>query len=109
MLTIAAEGGASAAERLQIRLLRAGNVTGWRTHVWACGYELDVAFVREMVAIEVDGWAWHRDVERFSHDAKRQNALVNAGWHILRFNWHRLTNDPDGVLREIRAALASRS
>ncbi|MBD8505851.1 DUF559 domain-containing protein [Hoyosella sp. G463] len=108
MLRIAREGGASEAERLLQRLLRRGGFTGWRAHVRALGYELDVAFERERVAIEVDGWAWHRDAERFARDMDRQNALVNAGWQVLRFSWHHLATAPDQVVRDIRAALAAR-
>ena len=59
------------------------------------------------IAIEVDGWAWHVDVERFQADRRRQNALVNAGWTVLRFTWHDLTADPERVIAQIRAALAA--
>jgi very-short-patch-repair endonuclease len=106
LLRAAGEGGASEAERMLHRLLRQAGLTGWRPHVRSCGYEIDVAFVSERVAIEVDGWAWHRDVDRFNHDAQRQNALMNAGWHVLRFTWHHLRNDPEGVIAQVRQALA---
>ncbi|MGW0172990.1 endonuclease domain-containing protein [Rhodococcus sp. NPDC003322] len=105
LLHSAGEGGASEAERMIHRLLRRAGITGWKPHLTSCGYEIDVAFVRARVAIEVDGWAWHRDVERFNHDLERQNVLVNAGWHLLRFSWHQLHHDPDRVLRQIVAAL----
>ncbi|MDH6280322.1 very-short-patch-repair endonuclease [Prescottella agglutinans] len=106
LLRAAGEGGASEAERMLHRLLRQAGLTGWRPHVHSCGYEIDVAFVSERIAIEVDGWAWHRDVDRFNRDAQRQNALMNAGWHVLRFTWHHLRNDPEGVIAQIRQALA---
>lgn len=109
LLHSAGEGGASEAERMLARLLRAAGLTGWTPHVNSCGYEIDVAFVRSRVAIEVDGWAWHRDVARFNHDARRQNVLVNAGWHVLRFTWHQLRLDPDSVLEQIVSTLAARS
>ncbi|MGW5073190.1 DUF559 domain-containing protein [Rhodococcus sp. NPDC004095] len=105
LLHSAGEGGASEAERMIHRLLRRAGITGWKPHLTSCGYEIDVAFVRPRVAIEVDGWAWHRDVERFNHDLERQNVLVNAGWHLLRFSWHQLHHDPDRVLGQIVAAL----
>ncbi len=105
LLQSAGEGGASEAERMLHRLLRAERITGWDPHIRSCGYEIDVAFVGQRVAIEVDGWAWHRDVDRFNRDLERQNALVNAGWHVLRFTWHHLTLDPQRVLREIVGAL----
>lgn len=61
---------------------------------------LDRALQRH--TIEVDGWAWHRDPARHRHDLERQNVLVNAGRHVLRFTWHALANDPEGVVRQIR-------
>jgi very-short-patch-repair endonuclease len=57
------------------------------------------------IAIEIDGWAWHTDVQRFRTDRRKGNALVRAGWTVLRFTWHDLTNRPDYVISEIRAAL----
>ncbi|MFC9788674.1 endonuclease domain-containing protein [Rhodococcus sp. NPDC127528] len=108
LLRSAGDGGHSEAERMLLRLLRASQLTGWRSHVTSCGYEIDVAFVRARVAIEVDGWAWHRDVTRYNNDAKRQNRLVNAGWHVLRFTWHQLRLESDLVLTQIVEALADR-
>ena len=106
LLYSAGEGGASEAERMLQRLLRRAGLTGWQQHVRSGGFEIDVAFVAARVAIEVDGWAWHRDVARFNSDAQRQNVLVNAGWHVLRFTWHQLKDAPGDVLASIRRALA---
>nr|WP_064439389.1 type IV toxin-antitoxin system AbiEi family antitoxin domain-containing protein [Hoyosella altamirensis] len=108
LLRAAGEGGASEAERMLTRLLRRSGISGWKAHVHALGYEIDVAFPLQRVAIEVDGWAWHRDAKRFKRDMDRQNALVNAGWHVLRFTWHHLMHEPDRVVKEITAALANR-
>lgn len=108
LLDIAESGGHSEAERLLLHLLRKAGLDGWRIHVRSCGFEIDVAFEKERVAIEVDGWRWHRDPERFRRDTERQNILVNAGWHVLRFTWHTLNDDPEGVIRRICEALARR-
>ncbi|MBB3038534.1 DUF559 domain-containing protein [Hoyosella altamirensis] len=105
LLDVAEQGGSSAAERILHQLLNRAGVTGWQSHLWSCGYEIDVAFVRERLAIEVDGWAWHRDAHRFRADMERQNVLVNAGWRVLRFSWHHLNNEPNRVLSEIHTAL----
>ncbi len=43
--------------------------------------------------------------DRFVADRRRQNALVNARWTVLRFTWHDLDARPDDVLNEIRVAL----
>jgi very-short-patch-repair endonuclease len=92
-------------------------------------WRIDIAFVRERVAIEIDGWAWHMDVDlsqppdpgtprhraaceegprltaALRSDRHKGNALVRARWDLLRFTWHDLTNRPDYVVEEIRAAL----
>jgi very-short-patch-repair endonuclease len=91
------------------RLLRRASITGWVANhkVMAAGaeYWLDVAVVRRRLAIEVDGWAWHSDVDRFATDRRRQNALVLAGWTVLRFTWNDLTCRPEAVIAQIRATL----
>ena len=106
LLLAAADGGASEAERRFQHLLRERGVTGWTEHFWSCGFEIDVAFVRERIAVEIDGWAWHRDADRFARDAERQNILVNAGWRVLRFTWHHVVFEPEVVIGAVIDALA---
>ncbi|MGB6163258.1 MAG: type IV toxin-antitoxin system AbiEi family antitoxin domain-containing protein [Pseudonocardiaceae bacterium] len=107
LLVVAADRAASHAERLLVRLLRAAEITGWTLGHPAQGYLIDLAFPVHRVAIEVDGWAWHMTADRFVDDRRRQNALVNAQWTVLRFTWHDLVARPDGVVNEIRVALAT--
>ena len=59
-----------------------------------------------MLAVEVDGRAWHSDARTFVADRRRQNLLVNAGWTVLRYTWADLTERPGSVLAEIRSALS---
>jgi very-short-patch-repair endonuclease len=105
LLVGAADRADSVAERLLISLLRESGLTGWESgrpfELWT----IDVAFPEAKLAIEVDGWAWHTDVDRFRADRRKGNALVRAGWQLLRFTWHDLTNRPAYVIAEIRAAL----
>lgn len=108
MLLQAAEDGArSEAERLLVKLLRTNRIAGWRTNYPAGGYQIDVAFPNQQVAIEVDGLAFHSDTDAFHNDRKRQNALALLGWQILRFTWLDLTQYPDRVIAEIKRALAT--
>lgn len=106
LLSAAADGSASQAERMMKALLRKAGITGWRGAYRWQGLEIDIAFVAEQIAVEVDGWAWHVTPERFVRDRQRQNTLVNGGWRVLRFSWHDLTMRPDEVLDEIRVELA---
>jgi very-short-patch-repair endonuclease len=107
LLIAAADRADSAAERLLVRILRAGGVTGWVLGFPFPPWRIDLAFPQQKVAIEVDGWAWHVDAERFRNDRRKQNALVRAGWDPLRFTWHDLDGRPTAVLTEIRDTLAA--
>jgi very-short-patch-repair endonuclease len=105
LLAAAADRADSAAERLMISILRGTAVGGW-VHGYPFGrWTIDFAFPATRLAVEVDGWAWHMDVDRFRADRHKGNALVRAGWEVLRFTWHDLNNRPDYVLDEVRAAL----
>ncbi|WP_143517276.1 DUF559 domain-containing protein [Pseudonocardia sp. MH-G8] len=105
LLTAAADRAASAAERILLRLLRDAGIGGWQVGLPFQGWLIDLAFPDARIAIEIDSWAWHTDVERFRTDRRKGNALVRDGWVVLRFTWHDLTNRPGYVVAEIRAAL----
>ncbi|MGQ0572609.1 MAG: DUF559 domain-containing protein [Pseudonocardia sp.] len=105
LLVVAADRADSAAERRLIALLRRAGIDSWvRGHPFQ-RWTIDIAFPRAQLAIEVDGWAWHMDVDRFRADRHKGNALARAGWDLLRFTWHDLENRPAYVIGEIRAAL----
>jgi very-short-patch-repair endonuclease len=105
---LSAAGAESVAERLLVDLLNRAGVRGWTLGHPFGPWRIDLAFQEAMVAVEVDGWAWHQDVERFRADRAKQNALVRAGWTPLRFTWHDLTQRPHQVLADILSALANR-
>jgi very-short-patch-repair endonuclease len=107
LLVAAADRADSAAERRAVALLRAAGIAGWVLGHPSGPYRIDIAFVAARVAVEIDGWAWHMDVDRFRADRYKGNALVRERWDLLRFTWHDLTNRPDYVVAEIRAALAA--
>lgn len=106
LLGVAADRTASMAERRLVELLVEGGVRGWRLGFAFGGFALDVAFPEARVGIEVDGWAWHSDADRFRADRRRQNALVLAGWTVLRFTWDDIVHRPAQVLAEINSALS---
>ncbi len=106
LITAAADRADSAAERIVTKMLRRAGITGWRVGVPFGPYTLDVAFAEAKLAIEVDGWAWHVDADRFRADRRKGNALVRAGWTVLRFTWHDLTQRQGACVAEIRATLA---
>ena len=56
--------------------------------------------------LETDGFAFHSDVDDFNNDRKRQNALILAGYLVLRFTWLDLTEYPERVVAQIQCALS---
>lgn len=106
------DGAAARSERKLHALLRRAGIEGWLPNyeVWHNGAlvaVLDVALPERRLALEVDGWAFHSDVDRFIGDRRRQNTLVAMGWTVLRFTWADLTQRPDLVARTIRQVLDS--
>lgn len=104
------DGAAAESERLLHRLLRRAGMTRWLPNFpfWVDGElvaVLDVAMPEHRLAIEVDGWAFHSDTERFQRDRTRQNALQVSGWTVLRFTWTDLVERPGYVIATIRAQL----
>jgi very-short-patch-repair endonuclease len=107
-----ASGSHAESELLLHALLQRAGLTGWQANYrvpTASGPRfIDVAFPAAMVALEVDGRAFHTGDAAFETDRARQNELQLLGWRVLRFTWKRLATDPDGVLREILAAVQER-
>lgn len=106
LLIAAADRADSAAERVVVGLLRGAGITGWQLGLPFGPWTIDVGFPEAKVAVEIDGWAWHVDVDRFRADRHKGNALTRAGWTVLRFTWHDLVNRAAYVVAEIRAAVA---
>ena len=100
----------SAAERKAHRLLRAAGIVGWRTNVPVVlsgqRYYLDVAFRAKKLAIEIDGRIHQLDRTVFESDRPRQNALMLAGWTVLRFTWRMIEDEPEAFVATVRTALA---
>ena len=105
LLVAAADRADSAAERLLVKILRDAGIIGWVLGHPFGPWRIDLAFPAQKVAVEVDGWAWHVDAERFRNDRRKQNALVRDGWDPLRFTWHDLHGTPAAVVEEIDATL----
>jgi very-short-patch-repair endonuclease len=106
LLVAAADRADSAAERLLVRLLREAGIGGWVLGHPLGPYLIDLAFPAQRVAIEVDGWAYQVDPERFRNDRRKGNFITRTGWDLLRFTWHGLHTQPAESIREISETLA---
>jgi very-short-patch-repair endonuclease len=108
LLQAADDGTKSTAERLFTRLLSVSGIRGWRANQKVIGYEVDVLFRAAKVVVEIDGFAFHTDPEAFERDRKKQNALVLAGYQVLRFTWLDLTEYPERVIALVQRAISAR-
>ena len=99
----------SAAERLSHRLLRAARIKGWETNLPVRVdnqlFYIDIAFKQQKLAIEIDGRLHETDKDLFESDRWRQNALVAAGWRVLRFTVSMLRDHPEVFIAAILDAL----
>lgn len=67
---------------------------------------VDLAFPDARVAVEYDGREVHLQGEAFVHERRRQNALLAAGWLVLRYTAADLRSRPQALVAEVRRAVA---
>ncbi|MBK9698462.1 MAG: DUF559 domain-containing protein [Propionibacteriaceae bacterium] len=98
----------SIAEREYHDLFDRHRIRGWVANhpvmIQGRQFWLDIAFPALRVAIEIDGYEHHSSRAAFTEDRARQNALVIAGWRVLRFTWGMLAA-PDDIVATVRAAI----
>ncbi len=108
-LAAAADQSASELERLFLRIMADARIGPWEVNrdvISVAGQARPDCRLRgTRLLVELDGWAFHSSPESFARDRQRQNALVSAGWLVLRFTWRDLTERHDQVVAEVRAAL----
>jgi very-short-patch-repair endonuclease len=71
------------------------------------GHLVDFRWSDRRLAVEVDGYEFHRGHGSFERDAERDNDLRAAGWTVLRFTYRMLRYRPDYVKATILKALGS--
>jgi len=69
-------------------------------------YYIDMAYPERFIAIEADGFDFHRGRAVFDSDRARQNDLVNLGWLVLRFT---SAFSDERIVADVRQALFGRS
>lgn len=66
---------------------------------------VDFLLLDAPVVVEADGFAYHADRDAYRTDRRRTNALVAAGYRVLRFSWEDVVERPEHVLATVRATL----
>jgi very-short-patch-repair endonuclease len=72
-------------------------------------YRLDFAIVGEKVKldIECDGQEYHTSPEQVEHDRRRNNALTEQGWIVLRYSGSQIYNNPYGCVGQVLRTLST--
>lgn len=70
---------------------------------------IDFAWVRQRIAVEIDGFEVHGRPGALDSDLRRQNRLVLGEWLILRFTWAAVMGTPAVVAEELVQAWRARS
>lgn len=109
IFSVAAGNTESEAERLFVALLDLHGIPGWHPQLGFRGWAIDFAFPEFKLAVEINGWAFHRSRARWQSDQNKANALTVAGWSVLNFSWHHLTDDPEGVITTLAEAIGARA
>ncbi len=71
-------------------------------------WRFDFAWPDSMIAVEVDGRAWHvKGGGRHAQDSDREklNAAAALGWRVFRFSPQMLKDDPAGCVAMVARAV----
>jgi very-short-patch-repair endonuclease len=96
----------SHAEAAFLAILERGGLPKPDTNVRIRGLEVDGLFRAARLVVEIDGFRYHSSRAAFERDRSRDQALYVAGYHVIRFTWNQLDQQPDRVLARVSAALA---
>lgn len=104
-----AEGGPaitrSRAERRFRRFLRDAHLPEPRLNVRIGRFTADFLWERERVILEVDSWQFHGHRRAFERDRRKDMALSDAGYHVIRITWRQYTEEPLALIAHIARAL----
>jgi predicted transcriptional regulator of viral defense system len=74
-------------------------------NVVVAGLEVDMVWADRKLAVELDGYAFHRTRAAFERDRIRDASLALAGYRVLRVTHRRLEHQPAAVAETVRSLL----
>jgi len=98
----------SPAERAMLRLLRRAGITGYEVNARVHGYEVDLLWREERLAVEIDGYEAHSGRVAFERDRLKVARLAAHGLTVIPITGRQVRDDPVGVTSRLRRVLAER-
>lgn len=71
-------------------------------------YLLDVAWRELLLAVELDGAAYHGSADARERDVRRDAALAAIGWLTVRITYERLIAEPEAIIQKLMRVIAVR-
>ncbi|MQA74243.1 MAG: DUF559 domain-containing protein [Solirubrobacterales bacterium] len=78
-----------------------------RMNARVAGMRLDAIWPSERVAVELDGYRWHRTRSRSESDRRRELRLRAAGWRVMRYSARQVFEEPFEVIADLSSVLAA--
>jgi very-short-patch-repair endonuclease len=92
-------------ERRFLRLVRRAGLPQPRTQHRVIGFRVDFLWSEFRLIVETDGLRYHRTASQQSRDRERDQALVAAGFIVLRFTHAQVRYQPARVVSTLRAIM----
>jgi very-short-patch-repair endonuclease len=90
-------------ERRLLRLVSRARLPAPLTQQRVSGFRVDFFWPELRLVVETDGLRYHRTAAQQTRDRRRDQALLTAGFVVLRFTHAQVTYDPDHVVMTLRA------
>jgi very-short-patch-repair endonuclease len=94
-------------ERRFLRLVRRAGSPMPRTQQSVEGFRIDFFWPEFGLVVETDGLQFHRTPQQQGRDRVRDQALIAAGFTVLRFTHAQVTFEPDHVIETLRSVANS--
>jgi very-short-patch-repair endonuclease len=95
----------SEAERILRRLLREAELQQPKSNVNIVGWEVDFIWPEQRLVVEVDGYPFHSSRAAFERDRRKDMALRDSGYDVIRISARQLKERPYAVIAHIARAL----
>ncbi len=95
-------------ERTLRRLFREARIPQPKYNAEIGGWSVDLLWQDEMLVVEFDGFKFHGHRRAFERDRRKDVALAELGYQVLRFTARQLEHEPLAVIASIVRALERR-